>query len=113
MNKRLVHLAIRRLELLEKIEGQRAELADISRQLQKPLAIADAGLKAVRYIYNHPALVSGGVTALLTWRKKGLFGLVKHGWRLLLLYPSAIFLGLKYLSSANCAPAEERNPEFL
>ena len=113
MNKQLAHLIIRRLELLDKIEAQRMDMADISLHLQKPLAVADMGLNVVRYIYNHPALVSGGVTALLTLRNKGLFGLVKHGWRLLLLYPSAIFLGLKYLSSANCAPAEERNTEVL
>ena len=109
MNKQLAHLIIRRLELVEKIEAQRMDMADISLHLQKPLAVADMGLNVVRYIYNHPALVSGGMTALLTFRNKGLPGLVKHGWRLLLLYPSAIFFGLKYLSSANCAPAEERN----
>jgi hypothetical protein len=113
MNKRLAQLVIRRLELLDKIESQRMELADISLHLQKPLAVADVGLKAVRYIYNHPALVSGGVTALLTLRNKGLLGLAKHGWRLLFLYPSAIFFGLKYLTSANRAPAEERNIEVL
>lgn len=113
MRKRLAHLAIRRLELLEQIEVQRADLADISRHLQKPFAVADVGLRAVRFIYDHPAVVSGGVTALLTWRNKGLFGLVKHGWRLLLLYPSAIFFGLKYLSSENCTPDGERNPGDL
>ena len=113
MNKQLAHLIIRRLELLDKIEAQRMDMADISLHLQKPLAVADMGLNVVRYIYNHPALVSGGMTALLTWRNHGLLGLARHGWRLLLLYPSAIFLGLKYLSSANCAPAEERNTEVL
>jgi hypothetical protein len=113
MNKRLAQIAIRRLELLEQIEKQRMDMAYISLHLQKPLAVADVGLKAVRYIYNHPALVSGGVTALLTWRNKGLIGLARHGWRLLLLYPSAIFFGLKYLSSANCATAEGRNTEVL
>jgi hypothetical protein len=111
MNKQLAHLIIRRLELLKMIKTQRADMADITLHLERPLAVADMGLNVVRYIYNHPALVSGGVTTLLTWRNKGLLGLAKHGWRLLLLYPSAIFFGLKYLSSTNCAPDEERKSE--
>ena len=113
MNSRLTQLACRRLELLNDIEAQRMDMADITRHLQKPLAVADVGFKAVRLIYNHPALVTGGVTALLTLRRNGFVGLVQHGWRLLLLYPSAIFLGLKYLSSATCAPRKERDTGVL
>jgi hypothetical protein len=109
MKNRLAQLACRRLELLNDIEAQRMDMVDITRQLQKPLAVADVGFKAVRLVYNHPALVTGGVTALLTWRRNGFVGLVQHGWRLLFLYPSAIFLGLKYLSSATCAPRKVRD----
>lgn len=113
MNKQIARLAYRRLELMNKIEAQRMEVAEISQHLQKPLAVADVVLKAARLIYNHPALVSGGVIALLTWRQKGFVGLAKHGWRLLFDYPSAILFGLKYFSSATCSPSEERNTDVL
>jgi len=113
MNKRLAQLAYRRLELLTTIEDQRADIAYLSKQLQKPLAMVDAGWKVVSLVHKHPALVTGTVTALITWRRKGFLGLAKHGWRLLLLYPSAIFLGLKYLSTETCAPHEERNTDVL
>jgi hypothetical protein len=113
MKKRLAQLAYRRLELLANIEDQRADVAYLSAQLQRPIAVVDAGWKVVSLIHKHPALVTGTVTALITWRRKGFLGLAKHGWRLLLLYPSAVFLGLKYLSPEICAPAEERNTDAL
>jgi hypothetical protein len=113
MKKRLAQLACRRLELMEDIEAQRMDMAAITRHLHKPLAVADAGFRTVRFIFHHPALITGGVTALLAWRRHGFVGLMQHGWRLLILYPSTIFLGVKYLSSTACPPGEERNSEIL
>ena len=83
------------------------DVAEISLHWQKPLALADTGLKAVRYIRNHPALVTGGVAALLAWRRKGIVGLALEGWRLLYLYPSALAFGLKFLSPATRSPSAE------
>lgn len=83
------------------------ELAETSVHLRKPLAVVDVGLQAVRLIYDHPAWFAGAVTALLTWRRHGIVGLAKNGWRLLYLYPSAIFFGLKYLSSVIGTKKEE------
>ncbi|MDO8291814.1 MAG: YqjK-like family protein [Gallionella sp.] len=88
MKKRLAALAHRRLKLLEKIESQRMEVAGISQRWQKPLALVDAGVKAVRFIHNHPAWVAGGVAALLALRRKGIAGLAQEGWRLLRFYPA-------------------------
>jgi YqjK-like protein len=113
MKKRLARLAQRRLELLGNIEAQRMVLAETSVQLHKPLAVVDVGLHAVRLIYNHPALFAGAVTVLLTWRRKGIVGLAKNGWRLLYLYPSAIFFGLKYISAALHSPSEDTHTEVL
>lgn len=113
MNKRLARLAFRRLELIEKIRAQRMEMAEISLNLHKPLAVVDVGLKVVRLIYSHRGLVVGAVTALLTWRRKGIVGLAKNAWRLLYLKPSAILFGLKYLTSATCTPSDERDTEVL
>jgi len=111
MNKRLAQLAQRRRELLTTIEEQRGDIAYLSKQLQRPLAVVDAGWKVASLINRHPVLLTGTATALITWRRGGFLGLVRHGWRLLLLYPSAIFLGLKYLSPDTCAPAKERNTD--
>jgi len=111
MKKRLAAIAHRRRGLLEKIEAQRIDVAEISVHWQKPLALVDVGLKAVRFIHNHPALMAGGVTALLAWRRKGIVGLALEGWRLLYLYPSALAFGLKFLSSATRSPNEKRNTE--
>lgn len=107
MKKRLAALAHRRLELFDKIEAQRMEVAEISQHWQKPLAVADTGLKAVRFIRSHPGLVSGGVAALLSLRGMGIAGFARKGWRLLFLYPSILTFGLKFLSSASRSPGAE------
>lgn len=85
MKKQLADLACRRRGLLEKIEAQRMEVAEISQHWQKPIALVDTGLKVVRFIRNHPALMTGGVAALLTLRRKGIIGLAQERWRLLRL----------------------------
>ncbi|OIR04696.1 hypothetical protein GALL_130800 [mine drainage metagenome] len=113
MNKRLARLAQRRLGLLEQIESQRMAMAETTLHLHKPLAVVDVGLHAARLIYTHPVLFAGGVTALLTWRRHGIVGLAKNGWRLLYLYPSAIFFGLKYLGSALGSKSGDSNTEVL
>lgn len=113
MNKQLARLAYRRLELLNKIEAQRIDMAEISQHLKNPLAVVDVGVRAVHLIYRHPALVAGVVTALLTWRRKGIVGLAKNTWRLLYLNPSAILFGLKYFSSALRSTSEDCHTEVL
>lgn len=111
MKNRLDLLARRRLELLKTIEAQRTDVAEISQQLTKPLAVADVAVKAVRLIQDHPVLFAGGMAALMTWRRKGIVGLAKKSWRLLYLYPSAIFLGSKYLSSKLHPSGKDDNTE--
>ena len=107
MKNRLSALAERRRMLLERIENQRMDLADISRDLQKPLTLADAGLKEARFLRNHPGWVAGGVAALLSLRGKGIAGLARKSWRLMYLYPAAIAFGLKYLPAFRSLKAEE------
>lgn len=109
MNERLAYLASRRLELVQQIEVQRMDLAEFSSRWQKPFSVADTGLKVLHLAYRHPALIASGVTALLAWRRKGIAGLAENGWRLLYLYPSAIFLGLKYLASVSHYSKTERD----
>jgi hypothetical protein len=109
MKQRLAELADRKLRLFGEIEAQRMEVAEISEDLQKPVALADTGLKAARFIRNHPVLVSGGLAALLSIRGMGIAGLAKKGWRLMYLYPAAISVGLKYLFPAARSSGEARN----
>lgn len=90
MKERLIHLADRRRELLEKIQVQRIELAEISLHLKNPLAIADKGLKAVRFLNEHSTLVAGTLAAFLTLRRKGVSGLLHKGWRLLYILPLSL-----------------------
>lgn len=108
MKNRLAALAQRRRGLLEKIEAQRMDVAEIAQQWQKPLALADTGLKAVRFLRGHPALVAGGLAALLSLRGIGIGGLAKKGWRMLYLYPSILAFGFKFLSSATRSPSSEQ-----
>jgi len=99
MSNQLIELAYRRKKLVQKISEQRTDMSELIQTWQKPLALADSGLKAVNVMRNHPAWVAGGLTALLAWRLKGIVGLAKSGWRLAYLYPSAIFAGYQYLSA--------------
>ena len=111
MKKRLADLACRRQVLLEKIETQRIEVAGISQRWQKPLALVDAGVKAVRFIHNHPTWVAGGVAAFLALRRKGISGLAQEGWHLLRLYPAIFSLATRSPSGKKlfAAHPEERN----
>jgi hypothetical protein len=114
MNKQLAALANRRGILLEKIESQRVEVASISVDFQNPLTLADAGLKAVSFIRNHPGWVAGGFAALLSLRGFGIAGMARKSWRLMYLYPAAFAFGLKYLPAIRSPRAEEpsaRDPE--
>lgn len=106
MSKDLESVASRRLELLEKIEAQRMEMAEISGHFQRPLALVNTGLKGVRFIQSHPVLMAGSVAALLTLRRTGIVGWIQKGRRLLYLYPFILSFGLKSLSSTTHTPKE-------
>jgi len=80
MKKRLADLAYRRCRLLEKIDAQRIEVAEISIHWQKPLALVDAGLKAAHFIHNHPTLMSGGVALLMALRPGRVWKWLQLGW---------------------------------
>lgn len=111
MKNRLLVIARNREVLLIKIENQRLALADITLRWKTPLAVIDGGMKAVRFMHNHPALVSGSMTAILAWRRTSIAGLALEAWKLLRRYPSALTLGLQYLSLKSRAPSAENDTE--
>lgn len=69
MNGKLLKLAKRRERLVAEAEAQRLALAQNIEVWRKPLAIADQGLVALRYVKSHPILMAGSSVALLSiWR---------------------------------------------
>jgi hypothetical protein len=54
MNKKLLVLALRRESLVLETEQQRMQLAHIVDTWRAPLALADQGLAAIRFIRKHP-----------------------------------------------------------
>jgi len=91
MNQRIAEITSRRAALLEKIKVQRMAVVEISLHLQKPLTLVDNGIKAVRFIGNHPALFTSGIALLLALRRGNLPLMVQQGWRLFCLYPTAVY----------------------
>jgi hypothetical protein len=75
MKNRLAEIAARRIELLEIIEIQRLEMAEISLCLEKPLQIFDAGINTFGFIKRHPKFVAGSLTAILTFFRHGIPGI--------------------------------------
>ena len=65
MNEKLIRLAERRERLVAQAAAQRMALAQSIEPWRQPLARADQGLAALRYIKGHPAWIVGGVVLLL------------------------------------------------
>lgn len=98
MSRQLITLAQRRNKLVQKISAQRAEIAALNRQWEKPFSIADSALKVIAVMRNHPSWVASGIAALLAWRLNEDEGTTKPKWRLAAPI-SSVFAGYKYLST--------------
>jgi hypothetical protein len=76
----------RRGELLQARSALlRGALAQDSRALQMPLAVADQVLAGGRWLKSHPEAVAVGVAALVLWRPRRVWRLGRRlwsGWRL-------------------------------
>lgn len=81
MNKQMLEIMQRRNELLARINSQREQLAGIGACWETPLAIADQGLAAARFLRSNPWLVAG-VAVLIVIRRRGVVGLMKGAWRM-------------------------------
>lgn len=68
MNHTLTQLAERREHLLALIAAQRTALAQDMATWHAPLALADHGVAALRYIRRHPALSMGGILVIAALR---------------------------------------------
>jgi hypothetical protein len=82
MNEKSHGLTQRRSELLARIAVQREEMAEIGAEWNTPLALADQGMAAVRYLRQHPLLVVGAM-AIFVIRRHRVAGLMWGVWRVL------------------------------
>jgi hypothetical protein len=80
MNNKLIRLAERRERLVTQAAAQRMALAQNIEPWRKPLARADQGLAALRYIRNHPAWIVGGVVLLAVLRPGRIGKWLGRGW---------------------------------
>ncbi|MGO9446716.1 MAG: YqjK-like family protein [Thiobacillaceae bacterium] len=70
MSKELARLAERRNHLVAQAAEQRTALAQSLEPWQAPLALADQGIAALRYIRRHPALSTGAALVMVALRPK-------------------------------------------
>lgn len=73
MRHKLQRLAERRAQLVAQAAAQREALAQGIEPWRTPLALADQGLAAVRYLKRHPSWLIGAGVLLATMRP-GIFG---------------------------------------
>lgn len=80
MNDKLIRLAERRERLVAQAAAQRMTLAQSIEPWRTPLARADQGLAALRYIKSHPAWIVGGVVLLAALRPNRIGKWLGRGW---------------------------------
>jgi len=80
MNGKLLGLTQRRGELLARIAVQREEMTEIEAEWNAPLALADEGVAAVRFLRHHPLLVAGAI-AFVMIRRHSVAALMWGVWK--------------------------------
>ncbi len=80
MSPELTQLLQQRAALQQNAAAQRAALANTAQHWRKPLALADQGLKGVRWLQAHPVVVLATV-AVIWLRRGGIGSLVMGMWR--------------------------------
>lgn len=73
-------LAERRRHLVAQASAQRMALAQNMAVWHRPLALADTGLAALRFIKSHPVWIAGGSLLLSSLRPGGLGKWLRRGW---------------------------------
>ena len=80
MNNTSTRLAERREYLVAQAAAQRTELAQNMEPWRAPLAVADHGVSAFRYIRRHPALSAGATLIIAALRPKGSLKWLTRAW---------------------------------
>lgn len=80
MNENAMRLLERRERLVAQAEAQRQNLARDIEPWRAPLAMADRGLRALRYVSSHPKWMVGGVVLLAVIQPRHAFRWLGRGW---------------------------------
>lgn len=80
MNAKLMQLAERRERLVMQAAAQRTTLAHNIEPWRTPLALADQGLAALRYLKNHPSWIVGGIFLFAALRPGRVGKWLRRGW---------------------------------
>jgi len=99
MNNQMYAVMQHRAELLARIASQRGQVAEIGERLQTPLAFADLGVAAARFLRFHPVL-GAGVIAAMVIRRRGVAGMARVFWR--------VCRGYCYFTAITARPASRR-----
>lgn len=80
MSDKLIRLAARREQFIAQAAAQRMALAHSIEPWRVPLALADQGLAAVRFIKSHPAWLVSGAVLLAALRPGRVGKWLRRGW---------------------------------
>jgi hypothetical protein len=80
MNETRIQLAQKRERLIAQAALQRATLARSVQTWRGPLALADQGLSALRYLKRNPLWVAGGVAVFVVLRRRSAGKWLRRGW---------------------------------
>lgn len=80
MKQTLMQLAERRANLIARVAAQRAALADSVEPWRAPLALADQGVSALRFLKRHPVWIVGSGILLVTFRLGGSMKWLRRAW---------------------------------
>jgi hypothetical protein len=79
MNAKLAEIALKRERLIAQAARQRTAVAQAAQAWRGPLALADRGLVALRYLKQHPLWVVGGVAVVVALRPRGVMKWLGRG----------------------------------
>lgn len=80
MNRNLLRLAERREGLVAQAAAQRTALAQNIEPWRLPLALADQGLAALRFVKRHPVWIVGGVVVFAALLPAQTGKWLRRGW---------------------------------
>ena len=80
MNEKPTQLALKRERLITQAAQQRTTLARSVQTWRGPLALADKGVSALRYLKRNPLWVVGGVAVLVVLRRQSAGKWLRRGW---------------------------------
>jgi CHAD domain-containing protein len=80
MSEKLHRLAERRERLVAQAAAQRMALAQSIEPWRIPLAVADQGLAALRFLKRHPAWIVGGGILIAALRPVRVVKWLRRGW---------------------------------